>query len=129
RSRWFGADRNALFGLRLLPNETIDIFVHSHMDDEALAEAQAQLSDEARDLARGYVAGYNRYLADHAGALPEECNSEEWVRPMTDADYLRMLELVMVQLGVGLMADAVAAAAPPETGESDSSDGPPSLED
>ena len=129
RSRWFGADRNALFGLRLLPNEAIDIFVRSHMDDAVLAAAQAQLSDEARDLARGYVAGYNRYLADHAGALPEECNGEEWVRPMTHADYLRMLELVMVQLGVGLMADGVAAAAPPETSESDSSDGPPSLED
>jgi acyl-homoserine-lactone acylase len=127
RSRWFGPGGQALFGLRMLPNATIDVFVRSHMDDETLAKAQSRLSAEARDLAHGYVSGYNRYLAEHEGSLPDECNGEPWVRPMTDADYLRLLELTMVQLGVALMADSVVAAAPPA--QSEGSEPPPSLED
>src|SRR5690606_34861607 len=64
RSRWFGPDQQGLLGLRRLPNEQIDIFVRAHMDDAALREAQAAVSGEARALARGYVAGFNRYLDD-----------------------------------------------------------------
>ncbi|HZW58954.1 MAG TPA: penicillin acylase family protein, partial [Woeseiaceae bacterium] len=119
RSRFFGADESGLLGLRMLPNEQIDIFIRAHMDDLALAEAMARLGQEARDSARGYVAGYNRFLADHAGALPASCNGEAWVRPMTAADFLRLQELTMVQLGVGLMADAVVTAVPPEAATPD----------
>ncbi|HET6629731.1 MAG TPA: acylase [Woeseiaceae bacterium] len=117
RSRFFGADESALLGLRVLPNPQIDIFIRAHMDDAALAHAQAGSSAEAQALARGYVAGYNRYLDDHAGSLPATCADAPWVRPMTAADYLRLQELTMVQLGVALLADAVVAASPPEAGE------------
>lgn len=116
RSRWFGPEAHGLLGLRPFPNAITDIFIRSHMDDAALARAQAALSAEAQALARGYVAGYNRYLDDHASGLPAECAGQPWVRRMTEADYLRMQELTMVQLGVALMADAVVGAAPPPEG-------------
>lgn len=117
RSRYFGPDDRALLGLRPLPNEQIDIFIRSHMDDAALLEASRTLSSEARAIFRGYVDGYNRYLRDHASSLPAPCNGQPWVRPMTESDYLRMQELTMVQLGVALFADAIVGASPPVAGE------------
>lgn len=118
RSRFFGADGTGLLGLRPMPNPQVDIFIRAHMDDTALARAQAGVSEEAQALAHGYVAGYNRYLEDHAGSLPPSCAGEPWIRPMTAADYLRLQELTMVQLGVALLADAMVAASPPEASES-----------
>src|SRR5690606_775627 len=113
RSAWFGPEARGLLGLRPLPNAVIDTFVRAHMDDAALARAQAALGDEAQQLMRGYVAGYNRFLEDHGANLPAECAGQPWVRPMTAADYLRMQELTMVQLGIALFADAMFGAAPP----------------
>jgi acyl-homoserine-lactone acylase len=117
RSRFFGANQRALLGLRVLPNEQIDIFIRAHMDDAALAEAFDTVSPEARAISRGYIDGYNRYLRDHVTRLPGECRDKPWLRPMSDSDYLRLQELTMVQLGVALMADAMLAASPPEDGD------------
>ncbi|MGD9598824.1 MAG: penicillin acylase family protein [Steroidobacteraceae bacterium] len=114
RSRYFGPQGEALLGLRVLPNEQIDIFVRSHMDDAALAAALATASADTRAAYRGYIEGYNRYLRDHAAHLPAPCHGMAWVRPMTPADYLRLQELTMVQLGVALFADAIVAAAAPD---------------
>jgi len=113
RSRWFGTDGQALLGLRMFPNEQIDVFVRSHMDDAALARAFAAASADTQAVSRGYVAGYNRYLRDHAASLPAPCGGAMWLRPMTDADYLRLQELTMVQLGVALFADAIFGTSPP----------------
>lgn len=117
RSRWFGAQGHALLGLRELPNAVIDVFVRSHMDDTRLAAALATVSAEARATVRGYVAGYNRYLRDHATDLPAPCLNQPWVRPMSVADYLRLQELTMTQLGAALFADAIVGASPPVEGE------------
>src|SRR5690606_21868260 len=113
RSRWFGADGEALLGLRVLPNEQIDVFVRSHMDDAGLARAFAATSPEAQAVSTGYVDGYNRFLRDHAASLPAPCAGAPWVRPMTMADYLRLQEVSMVQLGAALFADAIFGASPP----------------
>jgi len=112
RSRWFGP-ANGLFGLRTLPNETIDFFVAAQMDDAALARAWAGASADTQALGRGFVAGYNRWLADNAARLPAACKDQPWVTPMTEADYRRLNELTMVQAGIALFADAVLAARPP----------------
>jgi len=114
RARTFGAARSGLLGLRPLPNEIIDLFIAAHMDDAALARAAAAQSAESQALSRGYVAGYNRYLADNAGRLPPACNNAAWVKPMTAAEYLRIGELTAVQAGIGALADAMLAAAPPK---------------
>lgn len=121
RARTFGPAATGALGLRRLPNELIDLFVAAHMDDSALAHAARQQSADARALQRGYVAGYNRYLADHSGRLPAACRNAAWVRPMTEAEYLRIGELTAVQAGVGALADALLGAAPPKPAAATSS--------
>src|SRR6185437_7501639 len=55
RSRYFGPKTQGLFGLRAMPDAQIDFFVGMHMDDAALAAANAQASDDAKAAVRGYV--------------------------------------------------------------------------
>src|SRR5205814_292597 len=84
------------------------------MDDESLARAAETTSQEAQSVLRGYVAGYNRYLTDVGpNGLPEPCRGKPWVRPMTVADLSRATEHSMIAVGVGALAAAVLAAAPP----------------
>ncbi len=113
RSRWFGPAATALLGRRIMANEVIDFFAAAHMDDAALAKAWAAAGTDAAAHVRGYVAGYNRFLADRAGQLPAACNNQPWVQPMTTADFARLQELTMVQAGVAALADAMVAAKPP----------------
>lgn len=115
RSKFFGGTAEGLLGLRLMSNEQIDFFVRFHMDDSTLQSANRAASADARANVRGLVAGYNRYLADTGVQnLPPPCKGAAWARPMTEADLYRMQELSMIQLGVGLHADAVLAAGPPK---------------
>lgn len=113
RSQFFGAKALGALGLRALPNEVIDGFVALHMDDAALANAWGRASAEAQALARGYVAGYNRYLQDHTGRLPAACNGQAWVQPMTLAEYRRLNEVLVTQAGITALADGVLGAQPP----------------
>lgn len=113
RSLFFGEKGTSILGVRTLPNPVIDIFMAAHMDDGRLGRLWAASSAANQAQARGYVAGYNRFLQDHAGQLPLACNGQPWVRPMTLADLYRATEAVQVQAGAGALADAIAAAAPP----------------
>ena len=114
RSRHFGgAATTGLLGRRVLPNEQIDFFIAAHMDDAALDKQWAATSAEAQQLARGYVAGYNRFIADQAGKLPAACNAPAWVQPMTVREYQRLAELSSVQAGIAALADAMLGARPP----------------
>ena len=109
RSLHFGEAGTGIMGVRTLPNPVIDIFVAAHMDDTALAKLWSASSAVNQAQARGYVAGYNRFLQDHAGRLPAACNGQPWVQPMTLADFFRATEVVQVQAGAGALADAIAA--------------------
>jgi acyl-homoserine-lactone acylase len=114
RSLYFGPAATGLLGLRTLPNPQIDLFVRNHMDDAALARANALLGPAAQAAVRGYIAGYNRYLKDTgADRLPAECRGAAWVAPMTDRDFARMSELTMVLGGSAALGDAIVGAAPP----------------
>src|SRR6185437_11485585 len=107
RSEYFGAKASGQLGLRELPNGQIDLFIKAFVDDDAVAQAAAQSTPEANAMARGYVAGYNRYLAEHLDQLPVACAGEAWVKPMTLAEYRRGSEIAAIQLGMGLFADAI----------------------
>jgi acyl-homoserine-lactone acylase len=108
-----GGATSGLLGRRVLPNEQIDFFIAAHMNDAALDQQWAGTSAEARALARGYVAGYNRYLADSVGKLPAACNEQAWVQPMTLREYQRLAELTAVMAGSAALADAMLGARPP----------------
>jgi acyl-homoserine-lactone acylase len=117
RARFFGGGAaSAQLGLRLLPNEQIDFFIAAHMDDGVLEGAWAKTSADAQRMARGYVAGYNRLLAERAGDLPAACKGQPWVRPMTMADFRRLSELTAVQAGIAALADGMLGARPPAAG-------------
>jgi acyl-homoserine-lactone acylase len=114
RSRHLGPTAMALLGRRPLPNAQIDFFIAAHMDDAALDKAwKAEASADSQAMVRGYVAGYNRYLADHAEHLPAGCKGQPWVQPMTAAQFFRLQEVSMVQAGIGALADAMVGAQPP----------------
>lgn len=113
RSLHFGPKATGALGLRALPNEQIDLFVAAHMDDAKLARAWEAASADARALARGYVAGWNRFLQDRAGDLPAPCKGQPWVQPMTLAEYHRIHEILVTQAGITALADAVVGAQPP----------------
>lgn len=113
RSATFGGKTIGLLGRRYLPNEQIDLFTAAHMDDAALERAWRRTSAEAQALARGYVAGYNRFLADNATHLPAACAGKPWVKPMTLPEYRRMAEVVAVQAGIAALADGMLGAQPP----------------
>ena len=113
RSRSFGPTATALLGRRVLSNEQIDFFIAAHMDDAVLARAWGQASADTQAMVRGYVAGYNRFLADRGGQLPTACKGQDWVRPMTADEYRRLAEVGSVQAGIGALADAMLAAQPP----------------
>jgi acyl-homoserine-lactone acylase len=114
RSQFLGAKALGDLGFSKVPNAQIDLFIRFHMNDESLARAAATTSPEAQSVLRGYVAGYNRYLSDAGpNGLPEPCRGKPWVRPMTVADVSRATEHSMIAVGVGALAAAVLAAAPP----------------
>jgi acyl-homoserine-lactone acylase len=114
RSRHFGPGATGRLGPRTLPNEQIDLFVRAHMDDVKLLQAYSQASGESQAMVRGYVAGFNRFLADTGpDKLPAACRNARWVQPMSLAEYFRLGELSVVQAGAGALADAILAARPP----------------
>ena len=114
RSRHFGPTARSLLGLKPYPNEQIDFFIQWHMDDDALERAwNREASAQAQAMARGYVAGFNRYLAENRGQLPAACRDKPWLRSMTLADYRRASELAAVQAGIALFVDSVLAAQAP----------------
>lgn len=113
RSATFGGKTIGLLGRRYLPNEQIDLFVAAHMDDATLARSWGATSAQAQSMARGYVAGYNRFLADNAARLPKECQGKPWVQPMALPEYRRMAEVVAVQAGIAALADGMLGAQPP----------------
>src|SRR5438105_3626931 len=99
RARFFGPNGSyQQRGNGVSPNNlNSDFFfqqiIDSHVIDELLAQAPPLGPEqEVRDLARGYVAGYNRYLADVRGTsgLPDSsCTGKPWARPSTEADAYR----------------------------------------
>lgn len=113
RSRTFGGSAQGLLGLRWLPNEVIDAYVATTVDDAALERAWAGASAESQAMARGWVAGFNRFLADRGGNLPAPCAGQTWVQPMTLGDFRRFIEILSMQAGQAALADGVVRARPP----------------
>ncbi|MDP9794637.1 acyl-homoserine-lactone acylase [Catenuloplanes nepalensis] len=111
KSRWFGpAGGNLeadLYHRWLNQNRVVE---------RALAGPGAP-SRDARDLARGYAEGYNRYLSSvGVDNLPESiCKGADWVRPITELDVWRRVLQISDMGGAEGVTDLVAAAQPPGT--------------
>ncbi|WP_321877060.1 penicillin acylase family protein [Paraburkholderia bannensis] len=94
-------------------NEQSDFFYRAYLDSAALERSEEALSPDARALLGGYVAGYNRYLAQHARSLPAACHDAAWVKPMTPDDMRRLIAEKAIHATGEYFRAAVLAAQPP----------------
>jgi acyl-homoserine-lactone acylase len=95
-----------------------DVFHKSVITEQALAHAAARMPQQMTAMQEGYVAGYNRYLADHPGdKLPASCRNQPWVHPIESSDIARMNIGVGIRYGLGRSPAAIAHAIPPTKDE------------
>jgi acyl-homoserine-lactone acylase len=71
--------------------------------------------DQIREGVRGYVAGYNKYLADTgAGNLPDpRCRGAEWVKPITEMDAYRRFYQLALLASATVAIDGIASEKTP----------------
>ena len=104
RAAYFGADD---------ANLDSDFF-HLHIGLDARAKDLARRqSPDAHDVARGWVAGYNHYLATtRPSEWPEPCRDAAWVKPIDELDLARFaLGLATIASSRGFL-QPIARAAP-----------------
>jgi acyl-homoserine-lactone acylase len=85
-------------------NLNSDFFYRRIIDDRTVEKLLAQPPpagpvDEIRQGVRGYVAGYDKYLAETGvGNLPDpRCRGADWVKPITEMDaYHRFYQLALL---------------------------------
>ena len=123
RSRFFGPDATVDFGPNLATTNLQNDFVWQWILDQNLVEKELRLpaplgpTAEVRELIRGYVAGYNKYLEETGVAnLPDlRCAGADWVRPITEKDiYLRAMHWNLWRSS-GALAPQLVNATPPGT--------------
>jgi acyl-homoserine-lactone acylase len=69
RAQHFGAKAIGQLGLRPLPNEQIDLFIKASRRRRGRGARRRSRAPKPMPW-HAATAGYNRYLADHAGQLP-----------------------------------------------------------
>lgn len=121
RSRYFGPDESYVFqGNGLTINNLQSDLVFQQIIDEGRIEEllkqppPAGPRQEVVEAIKGYVDGYNRYLAEvGVDNLPDPtCRGQDWVRPITEIDaYRRFYQLAMLA-STGVAFDGIAEAAP-----------------
>jgi len=91
-----------------------DLF-YTMVNNEAFIDSFiASISDEGRELVKGYAAGYSRYISDTGVAnLPEDCRNEEWVRAITERDLLKVYYKLILRASAGQLVGLINDAAPP----------------
>ncbi|GGV28938.1 penicillin acylase family protein [Streptomyces spectabilis] len=123
RSRYFGPDGDPGGGLSsATTNLTSDLYfrgVRQAGTVEKLLDQPAPRgpSHAAKELMRGFAAGYNAWLRQHRVTDPA-CAKADWVRPATALDAARLGHAVSVLGGQGRVVDGITGARPPGPGES-----------
>jgi acyl-homoserine-lactone acylase len=111
RARWFGAAGGNV------GSDLYHRWVNRTRVVERALSAPSGPSREARELVRGYAAGYNRHLAETGvDGLPESvCRGAAWVRPITETDIWRRVLQLSELGGTESVTALIAAAQPPGT--------------
>ncbi|MEA2450326.1 MAG: acyl-homoserine-lactone acylase [Thermoleophilaceae bacterium] len=123
RSRYFGPDGSYLLRGNGFESNNLnsDFFWQQVKDSKVIDGLLARKPPFGPKAAikrgvRGYVAGYNRYLADIGGPqnIPDEsCRGKPWVRPISEKDaYLRFYQLTLLA-SQAVAIDGIAGAQPP----------------
>jgi acyl-homoserine-lactone acylase len=110
RARYLGQGAGSLYAASDFAYRLLDLPAKAHA-------SFPNQPDDLKALLTGYVAGFNRYVAETPAAkLPKPCTGADWVKPITAED------LLAYHISVGLAASsyqlilAIAAATPPTTG-------------
>ncbi|MGR6739986.1 bifunctional acylase PvdQ [Pseudomonas chlororaphis] len=110
RSKYFGPQQQTV---EQRENLTSDLFFNWLNTPQAVFGFWQAQTPQVRQLIEGYVAGYNRSLAERrAQGLPEQCQGD-WVRPLTALDLVKLTRRLLVEGGVGQFAEALVGATPP----------------
>jgi acyl-homoserine-lactone acylase len=122
RSRYFGPDGSYVSGGNGATNNNLnsDFFYQRIIDDGRIdhllsLDPPQGPRPEVKELVRGYVAGYNRYLAETgvANISDPACRGAEWVHQITDKEvYRRFYQLGLLASG-GVAIDGIGSAQPP----------------
>lgn len=90
-----------------------DVFHRAIVTPARVQKNAAGISDNMRAYNAGFVAGYNRFIADRRGSLPADCAGEAWVRPISELELGKMFVAFGIRYGMGNFTAGIAAAAPP----------------
>jgi len=117
RSRYFGADAQSLEGFANLDS---DFFFERIIQDKVVEKLIAQkppLGPKAyvEQTVKGYVKGYNRYLADTGVKnIPDpRCAGAPWVKKIRPIDAYRRFYELALYASSGAAIDGIATAQPP----------------
>ena len=122
RSRYFGPDGKYEFrGNGTAPNNLKSDFFFKRIIDEKTVEkliaepAPRGPKADIREAVRGYVDGYNRYLAETpVGQIPDPaCRGQEWVKPIEEIDAYRRFYQLALLASAGVAIDGIGEAQPP----------------
>jgi acyl-homoserine-lactone acylase len=100
-------------------NVTSDFFWKATATDAAIAPTKAHTLPEYQAVTRGFVDGYNRYIAElKAGGFPGRhaaCRDADWLFPITEDDmYRRYFRLALIASS-SVFINEIVNAAPPST--------------
>lgn len=90
-----------------------DVFHRGLLTADRLIAFSMMQSGNEHEFSRGYVAGYNRYLRDHADDLPTACTGKPWLQAITQDDLVRLTMGVGIRYGLGRFQKGIASAKPP----------------
>ena len=72
--------------------------------------------DNSKNQARGYVAGFNKYLRDTGvNNLPGECAGQEWAQEIDIYNFIAYAQALSMLAGSLNFIDPIATAAPPDS--------------
>ncbi|MEV4440617.1 penicillin acylase family protein [Streptomyces sp. NPDC049577] len=118
RSLAFGPDAPADPALSSASNNlSSDLFFRGLTETRTVEKlldtpAPAGPGGQAKELMRGWAAGYNAWLRQNRVTDPA-CRGKDWVRPVTALDVARRVHAVAMLGGEGLAADGITGARPP----------------
>ncbi len=123
RSKYFGAANGYVFrgNDSSVNNLDSDFFFQQIIDDRRVEKLMAGKGVNAPhreifDGVKGYVAGYNRYLAEIGGAKGVKdpvCQGKPWVGPITEMDVFRRFYQLALLASSGVAIDGIGGAQPP----------------
>jgi acyl-homoserine-lactone acylase len=123
RSKFFGQAGSYVFrgNGATVNNLNSDFFFQQVIDDKRVEKLMAAPAPngplpEVKQLVTGYVAGYNRWLADVGGSKGVKdptCAGKPWVTKITELDAYRRFYQLALLASSGVALDGIGAAQPP----------------